>query len=73
MLENDLKLSLISDLEEKIILSSHENKIFECEFFNNYCKKLFDVNFTINYKNYNLLIELKEKKETFNINLNDII
>ena len=56
MLENDLKLSLISDLEEKIILSSQENKIFECEFFNNYSKQLFDVNFTINYQNYNLLI-----------------
>ena len=73
MLENDLKLSLVSDLEEQIILSSIENKTFECEFFNNYSKKLFDVNFTINYQNNNILIELKDKNESLKINLNELI
>ena len=51
MLENnDLNFPLSLDLEEQVILSSTENKVFQCQFINNYSKIIVDVNLILNYK-----------------------
>jgi hypothetical protein len=45
---NDLNFPLSLDLEEQVILSSAENKVFQCQFINNYSKIIVDVNLILN-------------------------
>ena len=70
---NDLNFPLSLDLEEQVILSSTENKVFQCQFINNYSKIIVDVNLILNYLNYSIIIETKEKNEILNINFDDFI
>ena len=58
---NDLNFPLSLDLEEQVILSSAENKVFQCQFINNYSKIIVDVNLILNYLNYSIIIEIKKK------------